>query len=255
MLRLLFLIILFISPLLSSAQKIDWDHPSIIKLQNVFNSAVKVATIDNKLPWSSAIIVSDASVNHTLMTEFRNAEAYLRSIDQKTMMQDLDSCLQFHILFKSFQTSPELSAVKITDEQVVIKGIQQVRRTQKFPKISLESINFTTSLNFCSFVEQSKFERLQTDFNDVTYFNSVLPALKKIANELKDKQAAYRPEKIGDDGRAVRCTFFKGKEVYAQVVLSFAKQDYFGKIQNLEFVQKDKFIFDPYAPIEIDKLN
>jgi hemerythrin len=254
--KIILIFSVFILPFLGNAQKIDSGHPSIIKLQEVFNAAIKSSMVDNKQPWSSAVVLSDAVANHTLNSEFRNAEAYLRATDYKSTMQHIDSCLQFHIIFQSFATAPELSAVKITNEQVIIDGIQKSRRTLKYPRIALESINLGNSLTFCELIQQGKVERANTDFNDEGYFNKVLPDLKKLANELKDKHAVYRPEAVPDkNNNKMRCTFFKGKEVFAQVLLSFARQDYFGKIQKVEFVQKDKIVFDPYAPIEIEGHN
>lgn len=256
--HLLTLLLLFLCTFNGCAQGVDKDDPSILKLQNIYNEAIKICMKTEKLPWSSAVMISDATVNHILKAEFNAAERHLRAVDKESSMIALDSCIQFTIILNAFKSCPELSNVKINDYQALVKAIQDSRRKSPYPKIAMgmNSINTGSSIKFADYMIKNQIDELDIFFNNLNEFELVKEELRKLAKRFSTSEVRFQSfAGKGEDANKLICTFFDKSSILGQLKLSYHAQDYFGKIQTVEFVPQGKFINESNGPIAVESLR
>lgn len=240
------------------SQTIDTKHPSIIKLQKKYNEAIKISMTTEKLPWNSAVIIADAAVNHIMDVDFNEAERYMRSLDQKTPMMKLDSAIQFTVIFNGFAGAPELANVRIHDPATVTKALQEGRRKTKFPRIAMEMASICTgsSIQLAQRLLNKQVGELNIFFDKESVFNTVQPALAKLAASLSKSAAKFQsfPGR-GSDSDKLFCTFFNGSGDLAQLKVTYNPKDYFGKILDVEIVEKGKFEKEESNPPLIEQID
>lgn len=233
------------------AQKFDPNHPAIANLQKTFNSAVSIAVKEHKVAGTSALMVADITVNNFLTKEFREAEKYYRSVDQNASMIDIDSCLQFNTIMNAITACSELNDFEIKHEQVFIKSIQDFRRKPVKSKTGLENVKLTSSLYFGSHIRDNVIDGLNVYFNDYHYFLSKKEQLRLLAKEIEGKGISVMsvPENSGNT-TVMTFSFLERGKAIAQVKLSYLLMDYYGKIQAIEFIPKNKIKYKPVVATE-----
>lgn len=242
----------------SFSQIINSKNPAIAQLYKKFNEAIKIAMNTEKLPWNSAIILADATVNHTLNDDFNAAERYVQTANPKHSMISIDSAIQSAVILNAFVSCPELANIKMPDFRMVVKATQAGRRTSNFPRIAMgmRGINTATSIDFASRLMHHHVSALNIFFDKVETFKAGEPTLSNLGATLSKAEAKFQsfPGKGGDAHKLI-CTFFDKSWEMAQFKLSFKANDYFGKIQKIEFVPKGNFQKDLDGPPPIDRLK
>jgi|GEM_PF-3071934 len=233
------------------SQALDVNHPAVSKLQNKYNEAIKIAMNKENLPWASAIVIGDATVNHILDADFNAAERHMRSLDKQSSMSQIDSTIQFTIVFNAFVTSAELANVKINNPSVVIKALQEGRRKTRFPRIAMgmDAINTGSSIQLASHLMKNQIEELNIFFDHESTFRAAQVNLAKLGVLLGKSGAKFHSERgIGQNSDKLICRFFNQSGDLAQFKLAYEPNDYFGKIQSIEFIDKRDFQKDTDGP-------
>lgn len=250
-------VIAFTNKINAKAQNLSKNNAILTNLQAAFNSRVALVIKEYKLDWSTAIRLSDEVIHNILDKDFRTAEYAFRSKDTKSLMTQIDSCIQFEVIKNALTTCPELASAKVNDFAALTKNIQEHRRKTKTSKIGLNAIKTGAALYFGSIILNNNVNDLNVFFNDNTYFLSKRDELRNLMSTVKGKNLTFFPVESSEGNYCIMtCSFLENnKTPRAQVKLMYSKNDFFGKIDSITFVpiEQIKFNNENTGAIAIDK--
>ena len=253
----LLIVILLTSMGSLKGQSIDLTHKFIAPLEASFHASVKKEVLENNGDWLKALLISDETVINALTGNFYTAERYSRTIYRDSSMNVLDRMLQEAILSHAIKTYPELAGGKAVDIAGLLTTVRHSRMDKK-AKFSSAMVSLRLSDYFGKFLRTESIDGLIAFFNDYKYFLSQKEAIIQLSNTLRSKKEVdFRLNPIEGQQLIYKGTYLsKGKPI-AQIKLAYTANDFFGKIQSIEFVKNNEIVWteEDMEPPTVDELN